>query len=130
VYKGNSPSKPHTDIQRELSAQAREKRVTVLLKTILTANVDQLVSTGEWRIGIKAAVEGMIRSSANNPGTRTLVVEKIQAITASSAIVDCRYEIKNTDGTVRRMWSTFIDVAVKDIWKIRSIRNMLPVANN
>jgi len=72
VYKGNSPSKPHTDIQRELSAQAREKRVTVLLKTILTANVDQLVSAGEWRIGIKAAVEGMIRSSANNPGTRTL----------------------------------------------------------
>src|SRR4249920_3221225 len=59
-------------------SMAREKRDTVLLKTILTANVDQLVSTGEWRTGIKAAVEGMMRSSANNPGTRTLVVEKIQ----------------------------------------------------
>src|SRR4030095_11973834 len=67
-------------------SQAREKRDTVLLKTILTANVDQLVSTGEWRVGINAAVEGMMRSSANNPGTRTLVVEKIQAITPSSAI--------------------------------------------
>ena len=111
-------------------SRAREKRDTGLLKTILTSNVDQLVSIGEWRVGINAAVEGMMRSSANNPGTRTLLVEKIQAITSSSAIVDCRYEIKNTDGTVRKMWSTFIVVAEKDIWKIRSIRNMLPAPNN
>src|SRR6185436_20247214 len=64
-------------------SQARENRDTGLLKIILTAGVDQLVSTGEWRVGIKAAVEGMIKSSANNPGTRTLLVEKIQAITPS-----------------------------------------------
>ena len=111
-------------------SQAREKRDTVLLKNILTANVDQLVSTGEWRIGINSAVEGMMRSSANNPGTRTLRVEKIQAITPSSAIVDCRYEIKNADGTARKMWSTFIVVADKGVWKIMSIRNMLPSTNN
>jgi hypothetical protein len=111
-------------------SQAREKRDTGLLKTILTANVDQLVSTGEWRVGINAAVEGMMRSSANNPGTRTLVVEKIQAITPSSAIVDCRYEIKNADGTTRKMWSTFIVIGDKDVWKIMSIRNMLPAPNN
>ena len=110
-------------------SQAREKRDTVLLKTILTSNVDQLVSTGEWRVGINAAVEGMMRSSANNPGTRTLLVDKIQAITPSSAIVDCRYEIKNADGTMRKMWSTFIVVADKDKWKIMSIRNMLPSSN-
>ena len=84
-------------------SQAREKRDTALLKTILTSNVDQLVSTGEWRVGINAAVEGMMQSSANNPGTRTLLVEKVQAITPSSAIVDCRYEIKNADGTARKM---------------------------
>ncbi len=111
-------------------SQAREKRDTVLLKTILTPNVDQLVSTGEWRVGINAAVEGMMRSSASNPGTRTLSVEKIQLITTSSAVVDCRYEIKNTDGTARKMWSTFIVIADKDVWKIMSIRNMLPAANN
>lgn len=111
-------------------SQARENRDTVLLKTILTSNVDQLVSTGEWRVGMKAAVEGMLKSSANNPGTRTLHVEKIQAITPSSAIVDCRYEIKNADGTVRKMWSTFIVIADKDKWKIMSIRNMLPSQNN
>jgi hypothetical protein len=35
-------------------SQAREKRDTILLKTILTSDVDQLVSTGEWRVGINA----------------------------------------------------------------------------
>ena len=107
-------------------SQAREKRDTTLLKTILTPGVDQLVSTGEWRIGLNAAVEGMMRSSANSPGKRTLHVEKIQIITPSSAIVDCRYEIQNTDGTVRKMWSTFTVVEDKKTWKITAIRNMEP----
>ena len=111
-------------------SEAREKRDTVLLKTILTPDVDQLVSTGEWRVGLKAAVEGMMKSSANSPGTRTLHVEKIQTITQSSAIVDCRYEIQNADGTARKMWSTFIVIADKKTWKIMAIRNMLPAANN
>jgi hypothetical protein len=72
----------------------------------------------------------MMRSSANSPGTRRLVVEKIQGITAASAIVDCRYEIKNADGSTRKMWSTFIVVEEKGVWKIMSIRNMLPAAAN
>jgi len=111
-------------------SQAREKRDTALLKTILTPDVDQLVSTGEWRVGINAAVEGMLKSSANSPGTRTLHVEKIQAISPSSAIVDCRYEIQNADGTARKMWSTFIVIADKKAWKIMAIRNMLPAPGN
>ena len=111
-------------------SQAREKRDTVLLKAILTPDVDQLVSTGEWRVGINAAVEGMMKSSANSPGTRTLKIEKIQMVAASSAIVDCRYEIQNADSTARKMWSTFIVVADKETWKIRAIRNMLPAPNN
>ena len=59
-------------------SQAREKMDTVLLKTILTMDVDQLVSNGEWRNGISAAVQGMLKSSATSPGTRTLQVDKIQ----------------------------------------------------
>jgi len=114
----------------EQYSQAREKRDTVLLKTILTPDVDQLVSTGEWRVGINAAIEGMMKSSANNPGTRTLHIEKIQSVGASSAIVDCRYEIQNADGSARKMWSTFIVIADKKAWKIRAIRNMLPAPNN
>jgi hypothetical protein len=108
---------------------AREKNDTGLLKEILTANVDQLVSNGEWRQGIRPAIEGMLRSSASTPGKRTLSVYKIQLLNATSAIVDCRYEIQNEDGTTRKMWSTFIIVTESKKWKIRAIRNMLPAAN-
>jgi hypothetical protein len=107
-------------------SQAREKRDTILLKNILTTDVDQLVSTGEWRNGIAASVQGMLKSSANAPGTRTLTVDKIRMINSTSAIVDCKYEIQNTDGTLRKMWSSFIVVSDKGIWKISAIRNMLP----
>ena len=107
---------------------ARENRDTVLLKTILTSDVDQLVSTGEWRNGVQSSVKGMLRSSAGTPGTRTLTVDKIRLITSNSAIVDCRYEIKNDDGSVRKMWSTFIAISEKSGWQISAIRNMLPAA--
>ena len=107
-------------------SEAREKSDTILLKNILTIDVDQLVSTGEWRIGIGASVQGMLKSSANTPGTRTLRIETIRMFNPTTAIVDCRYEIQNTDGTMRKMWSTFLVVAEKKIWKITAIRNMMP----
>lgn len=108
-------------------SEAREQRDTVLLKTILTSDIDQLVSTGEWREGIASAVKGMQKSSAGNPGTRTLTVNKIRLISTTSALVDCKYEIKNDDGSIRKMWSTFIVVSTKNnSWKIAAIRNMLP----
>ncbi len=110
----------------DLYSQAREKRDTALLKNILTEDVDQLVSTGEWRNGIGASVEGMLKSSAEKPGTRTLIIDKIRIFNANGGIVDCKYEIQNTDGTSRKMWSTFIVVSNKEIWKISAIRNMLP----
>jgi hypothetical protein len=109
-------------------SEAREKRDTSLLKTILTSDIDQLVSTGEWRKGIGTAVQGMLRSSSNTPGTRTLTVDKIRMLNPTTAIADCQYDIQNTDGTLRRMWSTFIVVAEKKVWKISAIRNMLPAS--
>ena len=109
-------------------SEAREKRDTVLLKHILTTDVDQLVSDGEWRNGISSSVQGMLRSSAGSPGTRTLTIDKIRMLNAGAAIVDCRYEIKNSDNTMRKMWSTFIVVEGKGVWKISAIRNMLPAA--
>jgi len=107
-------------------SEAREKSDTTLLKTILTSDIDQLVSNGEWRKGIGAAVQGMLRSSAGSPGTRTLKVESMRMLSPASAIIDCRYEIQNADGTTRKMWSSFIVVEEKKIWKISAIRNMLP----
>jgi uncharacterized protein (TIGR02246 family) len=109
-------------------SEAREKKDTVLLKTILTNDIDQLVSTGEWRHGIAASVKGMLRSSSNATGTRTLIVEKIRLLSSSSAIVDCKYEIQNSDGSPRKMWSTFLVVSENGKWKICAIRNMLPAA--
>jgi uncharacterized protein (TIGR02246 family) len=107
-------------------SETRDKKDTVLLKAILTADIDQLVSTGEWRTGIDAAVEGMMKSSGNSPGKRTLHIEKIRMLNPDIAIVDCKYEIQNTDGTARKMWSAFIVVSDKKAWKISAIRNMLP----
>ncbi|MEO6356551.1 MAG: hypothetical protein ABIU77_22650 [Ferruginibacter sp.] len=110
-------------------SQARESRDTLLLKKILTIDVDQLVSTGEWRTGMAEAVQGMMKSSASNPEHRTLTVDKIHLVTTNSAIVDCRYEIANANGDPKKMWSSFIVVADKGVWKISAIRNMLPAAH-
>ncbi len=107
-------------------SQARDKKDTVLLKNILTTNVDQLVSSGEWRNGIGDAVQGMMRSSENNPGTRTLTVEKIRFLDTMYVIADARYEIISNQGTMRKMWSTFVVVNDNGKWKIAAIRNMLP----
>jgi len=107
-------------------SQARDKKDTVLLKHILTSNVDQLVSSGEWRNGIGEAVQGMMRSSESNPGTRTLTVEKVRFFDNMNGIADARYEIKNKEGTIRKMWSTFVVVNDNGKWKIAAIRNMLP----
>jgi ketosteroid isomerase-like protein len=107
-------------------AFARENQDTVLLKNILTKDVDQLVSSGEWRNGMNESVKGMLKSSQSSSGSRKIIVDKIRLLNSSSAIVDARYEIQNQDGTTRRMWSTFIVVYNKNKWKISAIRNMLP----
>lgn len=125
----SSPTPQQQEELRSLIAaygKARENRDTALLKSLLTKDIDHLVSSGEWRSGIREAVQGMERSSTEAPGTRTLTVEKIRLLTTSSALVDCRYTIQHASGTPRQMWSTFIVVAGKNKWKIAAIRNMLP----
>jgi len=128
-------NKPQPAQQKAIAAlidrysEARERSDTALLKTILTADVDQLVSTGEWRTGIASAVEGMMKSSAASPGNRSLMIDKIRMLRANCAMVDCRYEIANADSTTRKMWSSFIVVADKGVWKVCAIRNMLPATN-
>lgn len=111
-------------------SEAREKQDTVLLKSILTEDVDQLVSSGEWRTGIRESVDGMLGSSTANPGTRTLEVEKIRFLEDEIALVDCRYIIKNPNGTERNMWSSFVVIFHKKEWKIAAIRNMNPSGGN
>jgi uncharacterized protein (TIGR02246 family) len=109
-------------------SRARDAQDTVLLKSILTNDLDQLVSTGEWREGIRGAMAGMARSTQTTPGGRSLQVEKIRFLSPESALVDARYVTRNTDGTERHMWSTFVVLRQKRNWKITAIRNMLPSA--
>jgi len=110
--------------------KSRDTKDTVLLKTILTKDIDQLVSSGVWRSGIKEAINGMMESSASNPGERTLHVERIRFLAEKVALVDARYEIKNPDGSVRKMWSSFMVVENDKKWRISAIRNMLPSSGN
>ena len=107
-------------------AEARETKDTMLLSEILTDDIDQLVSNGEWRRGYESAKKGMQGSSTANPGTRTLTVDQIRFLGKKAALIDTRYEIQNPDGTLRKMWSTFIVVYEQNAWKIAAIRNMLP----
>ena len=57
--------------------KSREMQDTALLNSILTTDIDQLVSSGEWRYGKEGAMKGMMRSSESNPGDRPLKVETI-----------------------------------------------------
>lgn len=107
-------------------ANARKSNDSIMLKRILTTDIDQLVSSGKWRKGKRESMKGMLQSSANNPGTRTLKVEKIRFLSSNSAIADARYHINNENGKIRKMWSTFIVMYEEDRWKITAIRNMLP----
>jgi uncharacterized protein (TIGR02246 family) len=110
--------------------KSRDTKDTVLLKQILTKDIDQLVSSGIWRSGIKEAIKGMMESSVSNPGERTLHVERIRFLVEKVALVDARYEIKNPDGSIRKMWSSFMVVEDEKKWRIAAIRNMLPSSGN
>lgn len=114
----------------DLYSQAREKQDTILLKSILTPDIDQLVSTGEWRHGLSSAIKGMLRSTASKSGKSTISVDKIKYIGSSVAVVDTRYDVPNPDGTIRKMWSCFVVVKNRNNWKISSIRNMMPTGQN
>ncbi len=105
---------------------AREKQDKALLESILTADVDQLVSSGEWRRGKEGSMQGMGRSSEANPGTRTLTVETVRLLSPQVALADARYDIRSPEGVTRNMWSTFVVVQADGKWRISAIRNMLP----
>jgi uncharacterized protein (TIGR02246 family) len=124
-----SNSGPDTEKIKFLIAQyssARETQDSILLRKILTEDIDQLVSNGQWRIGLAEATAGMQTSTRSNPGTRQLTVDKIKFLSRDVALVDCRYVIANPSGTKREMWSSFSVIKAGDKWRISAIRNMNP----
>ncbi len=105
----------------------RDARDVAGVEACLHPEVDQLTSRGEWRRGVDASLAGMRRSSATNPGERTITVETVRFVGAEVALVDARYVIAGADGGEdRRLWSTFLLVREADAWKITGIRNMQP----
>lgn len=117
---------------RELIAryvEAREKIDPSAVGQLFTPDADQLVSSGEWRRGRAALVEGTTASSRRNAGHRSITIETIRFLTPGIAIVDGRYELAGTNGgETRKMWSTLIVRRTKAGWRIAAIRNMLPAA--
>jgi uncharacterized protein (TIGR02246 family) len=106
---------------------ARDERDAKAIEALFTADADQLVSSGEWRRGRGTLVKGMLGSSANNPGKRTLTVETTRFVAPDVALADARYEIEGSVGSpARKMWSTFLMKREGGGWRIAAIRNMLP----
>jgi len=103
---------------------ARDQEDPGAIRSLFTADADQLVSSGEWRRGREPLVEGMLRSSRNNPGDRTLTVETVRFLSSDIAIADARYEIAGA--ATRQMWSTFVAIRTAEGWRLTAIRNMLP----
>jgi uncharacterized protein (TIGR02246 family) len=108
-------------------AAARGSADANAIGALFTEDADQLVSSGEWRRGRDALVRGMLESSRQNSGTRTITVETVRVLATGVAVADARYEIAGTGGSAdRRMWSTFVAVRTAEGWRIAAIRNMLP----
>ena len=105
---------------------AREQSDAAAVAALFTADADQLVSSGEWRRGRDAVVKGVLGSSKQTGGTRTITVETVRFVSADTALVDGRYEIVGGTYVDRRMWSSFVMTRTAQGWRIAAIRNMLP----
>jgi uncharacterized protein (TIGR02246 family) len=116
------------DVVRQY-VDAREARDPKAVSALFTADADQLVSSGEWRLGRDNVVSGSLASSAQSAGKRTIDVERVHFVSTDVAIADGRYSITGMgEGNDRRMWSTFVMVKSSGSWRIAAIRNMLPAA--
>jgi uncharacterized protein (TIGR02246 family) len=129
---GQATSKTATDESaiREVVKKyvdARDRADEAAIRSLFTEDADQLVSSGEWRKGREAVVQGTLASSKSNAAARTIAVETIRFPAAGTAIADGRYSIAATaGGEARHMWTSFVLVKSGSAWRISAIRNMLP----
>jgi uncharacterized protein (TIGR02246 family) len=105
---------------------ARDQRDATALAALFTSDVDQLVSSGEWRKGRDAVVKGTLASSQASAGKRTITVESVRIPSPEVALADGRYELAGANGQTRKMWTTILLRRDPDGWHITAIRNMLP----
>ncbi len=106
---------------------ARDRRDAAALAALFTSDVDQLVSSGEWRKGREAVVKGTLESSQSTGGKRSITVESVRFLAPDVALADGRYELTGlANGGTRKMWTTILLKHDPDGWHIAAIRNMLP----
>jgi uncharacterized protein (TIGR02246 family) len=125
---GQAPPTDDAAIRAVVAAYsaARDKGDGTALTALFTADADQLVSSGEWRRGRAAVVQGSLASSQQTQGARTFTIETVRMIAANVALADSRYDITPPGGPPRRMWASWLLVKDGTAWKIAAIRNMLP----
>lgn len=112
-------------VERYVDARQAGDRPAV--SEMLTDEVDQLTSSGQWRRGKQQALDGMRQRSQQNPGARSIEVASVREVAQDVAIVDARYTIAGVDGQPdRQLWSTFFLVRDGQGWQITAIRNMQP----
>jgi len=115
---------------RELIAQyldIRAQNDEQALLAILTADADQLTTSGTLRTGRNGVSRGSLASSRNNSGNRSISVDSIRFIKPDVAIVNGRYNILERDNAPDSYYLTTFVVLVEDgRWKISAIRNMQP----
>jgi uncharacterized protein (TIGR02246 family) len=115
-------------IQRYVDARNHMDQNT--LRDLFTPDVDQLVSTGQWRRGLDNLLQGAMASSKKETGQSSVTLESVRLLGKDAAIADGRYETSSLGATApRKMWSTFVLLRTADGWRIAAIRNMLPVPN-
>jgi len=108
---------------------ARESIDAKAIEALFTPDADQLVSSGEWRKGLKDVVKGTVASSQSSRGKRTITVESVRFLSPDVALADGRYEISGASATdARKMWTALVLTRSTLGWRIAAIRNMLPAA--
>jgi uncharacterized protein (TIGR02246 family) len=106
---------------------ARNHKDAAAVRELFTPDADQLVSTGEWRRGLDALLQGAMASSRKETGQSSVTLESVRLLNSDTAIADGRYQTTSIgDAAPRKMRSTFIVVRTKAGWRIAAIRNMLP----
>ncbi len=107
--------------------EVREHPDPLALERLFTEDVDQLVSSGEWRKGRAAVVKGTIAASQRESGKRTITLESIRFLAKTVAIADGRYDLLDAGGNpTRKMWTSITLKRNRSGWHIAAIRNMLP----
>lgn len=106
---------------------AREQADEAAVRSLFTADADQLTSSGEWRKGRDNVVRGSLASSRANEGKHTIAVDMVRFPAAGVAIADGAYTIAASgQAQSRNMRTSFVLVREGGEWRITAIRNMLP----